>query len=55
MEDVGSIASKAHDVVEAEFKKFDKTFSVEESDIIFDALFDAIEKVSNAYDYRNYN
>lgn len=48
MEDVGDIATKAHDIIEQELKtRFNKELSVEESDIIYNAIWKPLEDLSN--------
>jgi len=47
MDEVGTIALKAHDVIEEELKKYNITLTDEQSDILWDVIWKEVEQYSN--------
>jgi len=54
MDDVGSIALKATELIEEELKKFGITLTDEQQDWFYVPIWEKLEKFSNG-DYRHYN
>jgi len=53
MEDVRSLTVDVNDLIESKLKEFDITLTEEQEDIIHDAVWNTLEKVSNG-DYRHH-